>query len=116
MAAIRKKWPDGCDLIHLHNPLLAKNKAFLSILKILQDQGERLFLQVHDLAEDGRPNHYYAGQAYPTRCHFGVINSRDFKIFMNAGANQDGLHRKSFLEALFCHGRSCPQSRPFHRG
>lgn len=89
---IRKKWAGGCDLIHVHNPLLAKNNAFLNILNILQNQGETLFLQIHDLAEDGRPNHYYAKQPYPTGCHFGVINSRDYKILVNAGAQPNGVH------------------------
>ncbi len=92
MAAIRKKWPDGCDLIHSHNPLLAKNKSFLSILDILHNKGIKLFLQIHDLAEDGRPNHYYSKQPYPTACHYGVINSRDLKILCDAGAHPKGVH------------------------
>lgn len=53
--AIRSKWPGGCDVLHVHNPLLAKNSLFLKVLKRLQKNGITLFLQVHDLAEDGRP-------------------------------------------------------------
>ncbi|MBW2100574.1 MAG: glycosyltransferase family 1 protein, partial [Deltaproteobacteria bacterium] len=52
--AIYARWPDGCDLLHVHNPTLAKNKNFLKILKLLQKKGIKLFLQIHDFAEDGR--------------------------------------------------------------
>ena len=34
--AIHSKWHQGCDLIHVHNPTLAKNIHFLNILKALQ--------------------------------------------------------------------------------
>ncbi|MBW1695034.1 MAG: hypothetical protein JRJ41_13015, partial [Deltaproteobacteria bacterium] len=30
--AIGKKWKSGCDLIHVHNPTLKKNKHFITIL------------------------------------------------------------------------------------
>ncbi len=91
-AAIRRKWPQGCDLIHVHNPFLAKNRAFLQILQALQNRGETLFLQLHDLAEDGRPDHYFAETPYPADCHFGVINSRDRDILIAAGAEPAGVH------------------------
>ncbi len=90
--AIFQKWPAGCDLIHVHNPLLAKNRNFLKILHALQKRGLRLFLQVHDFAEDGRPRHYYQTDPYPADCHYGVINSRDRKILIAAGAKPEGVH------------------------
>lgn len=92
LEAIRSRWPDGCDVLHVHNPILAKNASFLSILKILQDEGIRLFLQVHDFAEDGRPSSYFK-EAYPHDCHYGVINSRDYNILRNAGLKARGLHK-----------------------
>jgi len=90
--AIYSRWPDGCDILHVHNPILAKNSSFLTILKILQEKGIRLFLQVHDFAEDGRPTSYFE-ESYPSDCHYGVINSRDYNILLNAGLNRKGLHK-----------------------
>ncbi len=89
--AITKFWPEGCDLIHVHNPTLAKNKSFLKILTHLQSMGVRLFLQIHDFAEDGRPNVFFPEQ-YPSNCHYGVINSRDYGYMLAAGLKPKGLH------------------------
>ena len=36
--AIDSKWPQGCDVLHVHNPLLAKNRDYLNILKYLSVQ------------------------------------------------------------------------------
>ena len=58
--AIHNVWPEGCDIIHIHNPILAKNRNFLKVLKILQRKEFRLLLQIHDFAEDGRPFSYYS--------------------------------------------------------
>ncbi|MDR3200204.1 MAG: hypothetical protein LBT68_01985 [Spirochaetales bacterium] len=93
LAAIEAKWPSGCDVIHIHNPILNKNRDFLRILRCLADRGQRLFLQVHDTAEDLRPQSYYAGEEYPEDCHYGVINSRDYALFRDAGLREEGLHR-----------------------
>ncbi|MFP4446301.1 MAG: hypothetical protein ACLFPD_08660 [Desulfosudaceae bacterium] len=89
---ITARWPDGCDLVHIHNPLLAKNRRLLRIIRELQKKGLRLFLQVHDFAEDGRPRHYFAKDPYPADCHWGVINSRDRDILLAAGADPGGVH------------------------
>lgn len=99
--AIRKKWPDGCDLLHVHNPLLAKNHRFLSILARLQQMGVRLLLQIHDFAEDGRPGAYYAGAAYPEDCHYCVINSRDQSILLRSGLAPEGVHLLSNMVNAF---------------
>lgn len=90
--AIRAKWKSGCDLIHVHNPLLKKNRHFLKILESLQQRGFRLFLQIHDFAEDGRPSAYFR-EPYPADCHYGVINTRDYRILIDAGLKPEGLHR-----------------------
>ena len=89
--AIRRRWPDGCDILHVHNPILAKNKQFLNILKRLQKIGYRLFLQIHDFAEDGRPESYFT-DPYVADCHYGVINSRDYHILLKSGLKPTGLH------------------------
>lgn len=89
--AIKGHWPGGCDVLHVHNPTLAKNKNYLKILKILKEKGIRLFLQIHDFAEDGRPGVYFH-ENYPADCHYGVINSRDYAILIKAGLTATGLH------------------------
>jgi hypothetical protein len=91
LQAIRSKWRTGCDLIHVHNPLLKKNRQFLKILKSLQQNGLKLFLQLHDFAEDGRPGSYFS-EPYIDNCHYGVINSRDYQILIDAGLKSQGLH------------------------
>lgn len=91
--AIYSRWTDGCDLLHVHNPTLAKNKNFLKILKLLQKKGIKLFLQIHDFAEDGRPLSYFPEDEYISDCHYGVINSRDHGILLKAGLKNQGLHK-----------------------
>ena len=90
--AIFSHWPGGCDILHVHNPILAKNRNYLKILKRLQDKGLRLFLQIHDFAEDGRPGVYFKDD-YISDCHYGVINSRDYDILIKSGLKPEGLHR-----------------------
>lgn len=81
-----------CDLLHIHNPLLAKNHLFLDIVKSLQQSGMKLFLQVHDFSEDGRPGAFFRGTDYPENCHYGVLNLRDYHILMASGLAADGVH------------------------
>lgn len=90
--AIYQRWPEGCDVLHVHNPLLAKNRLFPEVLRLLQQHIPGLFLQVHDFAEDGRPGAYYARVPYPADCHYGVINTRDFDRLKAAGLKESGLH------------------------
>jgi len=89
--AIQESWKGGCDLLHVHNPTLAKNRIFLDVLKVLQVNGIPLLLQIHDFAEDGRPQAYFEDQ-YPDDCHYSVINSRDYYLLLNAGLKRKGLH------------------------
>lgn len=91
--AIHLKWRNGCDLVHIHNPTLKKNANFLKILNVLKDRGLRLFLQIHDFAEDGRPLSYFAEEEYIENCHYGVINSRDYNILLKTGLKKEGLHK-----------------------
>jgi hypothetical protein len=90
---IHLKWKSGCDLVHVHNPTLAKNRDFLKILKALQNKKIKLFLQIHDFAEDGRPLVYYSEDEYIQDCHYGVINSRDYNILLKSGLKENGLHK-----------------------
>jgi hypothetical protein len=89
--AIRNRWKAGCDILHVHNPTLAKNRQYLNILKILKDKGIRLFLQIHDFAEDGRPGAYFKDN-YVANCHYGVINARDYDILIRSGLKPQALH------------------------
>jgi hypothetical protein len=89
--AISTHWPEGCDLIHIHNPTLAKNTKLLKIIAELLKKKIPLFLQIHDFAEDGRPGSYFT-EDYPDNCHYGVINGRDYKKLLDSGWNASGLH------------------------
>ncbi len=84
-------WPGGADLYHFHNPLLGKNKDLISALKILVAEKNKLLLQIHDFAEDGRPGGYSFDE-YPTDSHYAVINKRDYKILLRSGLKEEGLH------------------------
>ncbi len=91
-SAIYARWPDGCDIIHVHNPLLAKNSRLLAILEQLKTAGFTLFLQIHDFPEDGRYWSYHKNRQYPGDCHYGTINTRDRRILIQSGLNPDGVH------------------------
>ena len=88
LAAISARWPQGCDILHVHNPTLGKNRHWLEMLQILAQRGVRLFLQIHDFAEDGRPQ-VPVSPVYPANSHYAVVNARDYHIL-----NRCGLHRK----------------------
>jgi len=91
LKAIEQTFEDSCDVLHVHNPTLAKNRHFIKILKALQKRSANLLLQIHDFAEDGRPHAYFA-EDYPADCHYGVINGRDYDMLLKAGLKADGLH------------------------
>lgn len=93
LQAIYSKWETGCDLVHVHNPTLAKNGNFLKILRSLQQRKIKLFLQIHDFAEDGRPSAFFSEDQYVADCHYGVINSRDYNILLKAGLKKQGVHK-----------------------
>ena len=90
--AIESHFNGPCDIVHVHNPILAKNKKFLKILKALQKKGLSLLLQIHDFAEDGRPQSYFT-EDYPADCHYSVVNSRDYQILLKSGLKKQGLHQ-----------------------
>ena len=91
LSAIHAHWPEGADVIHVHNPTLAKNRRLQEILQLLQDRGQRLLCQIHDFAEDGRPEVYYR-TPYLRDCHYACINNRDHRLLMASGLKSDGCH------------------------
>ena len=104
LEAIHTRFNGPCDLLHVHNPTLAKNNQFIKILKSLQEKGVNLLLQIHDFAEDGRPQAYFT-EAYPADCHYSVINGRDYDILLKAGLKPKGLH---LLANTVAHHRMTP--------
>jgi len=94
------------DLWHFHNPTLAKNVMFPSVIRILAEEGARIVLQLHDFAEDGRPGNYskqrsffdsesgFENTLYPTakQIHYATINHRDFEFLRAAGVAKNNLH------------------------
>ena len=92
MTEIHSAFDGKCDVLHVHNPTLAKNKHFLDILQHLQRKNVNLFLQIHDFAEDGRPSVYFPDE-YPKNCHYGVLNTRDYNILLKAGLSAKGVHQ-----------------------
>ncbi len=110
LKVLSEMWPGGCDILHIHNPTLAKNRLFLQIIKRLQQSGVILLLQIHDFAEDGRPDFYFE-EDYPANCHYGVINARDKAILMGAGLDGSGLHHiPNPVESFF--GKGCRSPKP----
>ncbi|UCB47276.1 MAG: glycosyltransferase family 1 protein [Spirochaetota bacterium] len=87
----RSHWKGEADLFHIHNPTLGKNRDLITAIKLLQSSGYRLLLQIHDFAEDGRPQNY-CDEQYPDDCHYAVLNKRDYAILMRSGLKPEGLH------------------------
>ncbi len=83
---------------HFHNHSLGKNRAVPLIVSMLASQRERLLLQIHDLAEDGRPenraNIADCPNLYPLapQIHYAFINSRDRNHFIKAGLSTTNAH------------------------
>ncbi|HUX38090.1 MAG TPA: hypothetical protein VMV44_09345 [Rectinemataceae bacterium] len=90
--AIGRAFPEGCDLLHVHNPLIHKNAALLGALRILRERGHALLVQVHDLAEDFRPEVYDALSPYPEACDYAAINGRDRDRLVAAGLEPERVH------------------------
>jgi FMN phosphatase YigB (HAD superfamily) len=79
------------DLWHFHNPSLGKNPWMAGVVARLAEAGERLLLQLHDLAEDGRARNYRfirdQKHLYPVSetLRYAFLNSRDLECFTAAG-------------------------------
>ncbi|MDP3851426.1 MAG: HAD family hydrolase [Luteolibacter sp.] len=79
------------DIWHFHNHSLGKNPQVPEVVALLAAENERLLLQIHDLAEDGRPENYRmiaeCRKLYPIspRVRYAFMNLRDMGIFTGAG-------------------------------
>lgn len=95
-------------LLHVHNHALGKNAALPGAATQLAEQGTRLLLQVHDFAEDFRPDLYHhlastlaaddpaqlPKRLYPqgSQVHYAVLNGRDRELLAGAGIESSHLH------------------------
>jgi len=79
------------DVWHFHNHSLGKNALLARVVARLAAEGERIVLQIHDLAEQGRPDNYQViadePELYPfsPRVRYAFLNRRDLGIFLRAG-------------------------------
>lgn len=79
------------DVWHFHNHSLGKNCLIPEVIARLAEAGERLVLQIHDLAEQGRPTNYQLiarhQEIYPfsPRIRYAFLNTRDLEVFARAG-------------------------------
>ncbi|NCC52340.1 MAG: hypothetical protein EOM20_14135 [Spartobacteria bacterium] len=94
------------DIWHIHNHALGKNSVMPELVRALAEDGERLLLQFHDFAEDGRPGNYQylmetlAPSAHIDLClypqaahiHYATLNSRDYHFLQAAGIDRNQLH------------------------
>jgi len=96
------------DLWHIHNHCLGKNLTLPALVHDLATAGEHLVLQIHDFAEDGRPDRYrllasafgpgnvdrLAAKLYPAaeHIHYALLNSRDYTFLRQAGVPLGNLH------------------------
>ncbi len=93
------------DIWHVHNHCLAKNPMLTWVVSEWAKEGQKMLLQVHDFAEDGRPENYEIlmdelakdnikvldETLYPTGSHieYATINQRDLKLLHKAGLPSD---------------------------
>lgn len=101
------------DVWHFHNHSLGKNPLVPQLVARLTGENERIILQIHDLAEDGRPGNYQliadCLKLYPVspRVHYAFLNARDLKVFTDAGLPEN---RASLLaDPISCETRSRPE-------
>jgi hypothetical protein len=92
LSEIHAVWPEGADILHIHNPTLGKNSRFLEVIRVLGETDTPLLLQIHDFAEDGRPENYRQEARWLRNCHYAVINGRDRRLLLQAGLLPEGLH------------------------
>lgn len=92
-------------LLHVHNHTLGKNVAWPNALARLAEAGYRMLLQLHDFAEDFRPDNYRRQVEYHAESgtgmaevyfqaphvHYAVLNSRDRGILEKAGFASEKL-------------------------
>lgn len=96
------------DVWHIHNHSLGKNATVPRLVTVLAAEGTPVLLQIHDFAEDGRPDNYryladvfgasdaeeIARGLYPQggRVHYATLNGRDARFLTMAGALPERVH------------------------
>lgn len=90
LAACQAAFGGPPDLWHLHNPTLGKNVLLAGLIGLIAQSQAALVLQIHDFAEDNRPQNYpllVGEQIYPVapQIHYAFINSRDRSFLAAAG-------------------------------
>ncbi len=86
------------DLWHIHNHSLGKNPALIQEIISLAMAGQKILLQIHDFAEDGRPDNYSSlrklTRLYPIapHIHYATINARDARFLRAAGIPKSTIH------------------------
>jgi glycosyltransferase involved in cell wall biosynthesis len=94
------------DIWHIHNHSLGKNVNFPEVLSTLAQSGRPILLQIHDFAEDGRPENYqrlcsaypdfetFQKSIYPSapQIHYATLNGRDAGILAETGLPKEQLH------------------------
>lgn len=96
------------DVWHIHNHALGKNLVLSEVVYLLAQEGQRLLLQPHDFAEDGRPENYrflrdnlhpddpkqLGAHLYPQgmHVHYALINQRDLTFLQACGVPEAQLH------------------------
>ena len=104
----RNHWGSLPDIWHFHNHSLAKNLQYPVAIAAMAREGQKLLLQIHDFAEDGRPANYHnliatlAGKdkavldniLYPVGDHvaYALINGRDRQFLRRAGLPESQCH------------------------
>ncbi len=89
------------DVWHFHNHSLGKNSAMPGVISMLAKEKAALLLQMHDFAEDGRPENYRLNQVDPAaselypcapQIEYAVLNNRDFANFKTSGISNKQIH------------------------
>lgn len=86
------------DLWHFHNHSIGLNPAFSQLPALLAKNGQRLLLQTHDFAEDGRPANFQAlgdqKNLFPlaSQIHYAFINTRDQARLIQSGLPEKSAH------------------------
>lgn len=106
------------DLWHIHNHSLGKNPALTQEVTTLAMAGKKILLQIHDFAEDGRPDNYrnigkLKKRLYPTapHIHYAALNKRDYSFLNAAGIPKENLHLLPNTVSAFSETSTPPAAR-----
>ena len=98
--------PENC-ILHIHNHALGKNGQLPLVIATLAARGYRQLLQIHDFAEDFRPQDYQRlvttispvnssvnACLYPqaSHVHYAALNRRDYQLLTQAGIDRSRVH------------------------